>query len=400
MKRTIRDADCYEKTVLVIVDFNVPLDPLTGQISDDTRIFASLPTIRYLQQNNCKIILCSHFDRPKGKIVKEMRMFPVAKRLNALLGQETIYVRETIGDVVREAANEMAPRDVMVLENVRFHGAEEANEIAFCRSLASLADIYVNDAFSTSHRDHASISGIADFLPSYAGFQMEKELRNLSAALDDPARPMAAIMGGAKIADKINLLQNMLEKLDLLVVGGGMAMIFLSALGYSVGEGNIDEESVNIAKSILELAKENNTEVILPTDVVVSESFGVDSNYKIISLTELKDKGFVMDIGPETLKLFISKLNNCRTIVWNGPMGVFEFEQFSNGTRGLAEAVANIKNVTSIVGGGSTAEAINKLGLVNAVTHISTGGGASLEFLEGKDLIGVSKIPEIDVVDL
>ena len=352
------------------------------------------------EQNNCKIILCSHFDRPKGKVVKEMRMFPVAKRLNALLGQETIYVRETIGDVVREAANEMAPRDVMVLENVRFHGAEEANEIAFCRSLASLADIYVNDAFSTSHRDHASISGIADFLPSYAGFQMEKELRNLSAALDDPARPMAAIMGGAKIADKINLLQNMFEKLDLLVVGGGMAMIFLSALGYSVGEGNIDEESVNIAKSILELAKENNTEVILPTDVVVSESFGVDSNYKTISLTELKDKGFVMDIGPETLKLFISKLNNCRTIVWNGPMGVFEFEQFSNGTRGLAEAVANIKNVTSIVGGGSTAEAINKLGLVNAVTHISTGGGASLEFLEGKDLIGVSKIPEIDVVDL
>ena len=222
MKRTIRDADCYEKTVLVRVDFNVPLDPLTGQISDDTRIFASLPTIRYLQQNNCKIILCSHFDRPKGKIVKDMRMSPVAKRLNALLGQETIYVRETIGDMVREAANEMSPRDVMVLENVRFHGAEEANEIAFCRALASLADIYVNDAFSTSHRDHASISGIADFLPSYAGFQMEKELRNLSAALDDPVRPMAAIMGGAKIVDKINLIQNMFEKLDLLVVGGGM----------------------------------------------------------------------------------------------------------------------------------------------------------------------------------
>jgi 3-phosphoglycerate kinase len=400
MKRTIRDANCVNKTVLVRVDFNVPLDPITGEIADDTRIFASLPTIRYLQQNNCKIILCSHFDRPNGKIVKDMRMFPVAKRLNALLGQDIIYLRETVGDMVREAANEMESKDVMLLENVRFHDAEETNEIGFCRALASLADIYVNDAFSTSHRDHASISGIADFLPSYAGFQMEKELRMLSAALDDPARPMAAIMGGAKIVDKINLLRNMFEKLDLLVVGGGMAMIFFAALGYKIGESTFDEDSVNVAKSILELAKENNTEVILPTDLIVADSFSVYSKYKTVQLIDLEDKGYVMDIGPKTLNLFISKLNNCKTIVWNGPMGVFEFEQFSNGTKGLAEAIASIKNVTSIVGGGSTAEAINKLGLVNAVTHISTGGGASLEFLEGKDLVGVSKLPDKDTENL
>ena len=393
-KKTVRDANVAGKRVLLRVDFNVPFLPKTTTIADDTRIHAVMPTIRYLKKQKASLIICSHLGRPNGKVVKDMRLAPVAYRLEALLGEPIIHVRDCIGSMVQQAAKELDPGQVLLLENLRFYPEEEKNDEGFAKSLASLADIYVNDAFGASHRAHASINAITKFLPTYAGLQMEKELKMLGTALENPARPLAAVMGGAKISDKIDVLHNLVRRVDRMFIGGGMAATFLKAQGLSVGKSLVEDDRITVAKDILQKAQGNGIRLYLPKDVVVSEVFAAGAPYRVVDVHDIPPDALIMDIGPASVREFSAALRECRTVVWNGPMGVFEWEPFASGTKAIAETMADMNNAITVVGGGSTAEAVEELGLSNAMNHVSMGGGASLEFLEGRPLPGIATLPD------
>lgn len=390
-KKTIRDIDVAEKRVLVRVDFNVPRDKSTGVITDDTRIRAAIPTIEYLIEQGSKLILCSHLGRPKGEIKEELRLKIVGDRLSELLGKAVISMQDCIGKEVEMAVGEMLAGDVLLLENLRFHPEEEKNDAGFARSLANLADVYVNDAFGTAHRAHASTTGVADYLPAVSGFLMEKELEFLGKALADPDRPFAMIVGGAKVADKITLLENILQKVNVLIIGGGMANTFLKAQGYHVGSSKVEDDQLDFGRSLIEKATQQEVQLILPVDGVSAEEFSAESKHKNTSLDSVPDGWQILDIGPESIKKFASALKPCKTVVWNGPMGVFEFPTFAKGTNAIASLIAEL-DATTIIGGGDTAAAVKEMGVASKMTHVSTGGGASLEFLEGKALPGVAAL--------
>jgi len=391
-KKTVRDVDVDGKRVLVRVDFNVPLDK-SGQITDDTRIRAALPTIEYLRQHGARVILASHLGRPNGKVVESLRLDPVAERLSALLGIPVRKLNSAIGPEVREAVQAMRPGDVVLLENLRFYPEEEANDSTFARQLASLADLYVNDAFGTAHRAHASTEGVAHYLPAVAGLLMEKELKFLGQALTNPRRPFVAILGGAKVSDKIGVIQNLLPKVDRLLIGGGMANTFLLAKGYEVGDSLVETDKVDVARDLL---ARGGDKILLPVDVVIADAFSPEATYQVVPADKVPAKWRIMDIGPETVKRFSQALQGAHTVVWNGPMGVFEMEPFAAGTIALAHAVADLPDATTIVGGGDSVAAVEAAGVAARITHISTGGGASLEFLEGKVLPGVAVLQDCD----
>lgn len=390
-KKTVRDIDLKSKRVLVRVDFNVPLDRETAAITDDTRIRAVLPTIKYLINETARVILCSHLGRPGGKPVEELRLAPVGKRLSQLLGSKVVCAKDCIGSEVEEACDRLAEGDVFLLENVRFYPEEEKNDPGFAQALAQLADVYVNDAFGVAHRGHASVVGVAQHLPTVAGFLMEKEVDMMNKALNQPAPPFTAIIGGAKVSDKIGVLENLLQKVDSLLIGGGLGSTFLKALKYEVGQSLISENKLNLAQELTEKATEKGVHLLLPTDVVVAESFAPDARSRTVPVSEVPRKWYVMDIGPRTIESFEAKLRKSKTIIWNGPVGVFEFPRFRSGTRAIAQLLAGLDAIT-VIGGGSTAEAVTELGLVDKMTHVSTGGGASLKFLEGKRLPGITAL--------
>jgi phosphoglycerate kinase len=388
-KKTIRDINVAQKRVLVRVDFNVPQDK-AGNITDDTRIRAALPTIQYLRDKGAKVILCSHLGRPKGKVAEEFRLTPVAKRLSELLGAPVIKTEDCIGPEVEKAVAAMKPGDVLLLENLRFHAQEEADDPAFAKQLASVADIYVNDAFGTAHRAHASTEGVTHFLPAVAGFLMERELNFLGKATAEPTRPYVAILGGAKVSDKIAVIENLLPKVDQLIVGGGMANTFFKAQGYEVGASLVEDDKVELAKGLLQ---RGGKKLLLPVDVVVADAFAADAKHQTVAVDKVPAGWRILDIGPASVAKFAAVLKKARTVVWNGPMGVFEFPAFAAGTVALAKVVAE-SGATSIIGGGDSAAAVEQAGVADKITHISTGGGASLEFLEGKVLPGVAALQD------
>jgi phosphoglycerate kinase len=388
-KKTIRDINVAQKRVLVRVDFNVPQDQ-AGNITDDTRIRAALPTIQYLRDKGAKVILCSHLGRPKGKVVEGFRLTPVAKRLSELLGAPVTKTEDCIGPEVDKAVAAMKPGDVLLLENLRFHAEEEANDPAFAKQLASLADIYVNDAFGSAHRAHASTEGVAHFLPAVAGFLMERELNFLGKATAAPTHPYVAILGGAKVSDKIAVIENLLPKVDQLIVGGGMANTFFKAQGYEVGASLVEDDKVELAKDLL---KRGGKKLLLPVDVVVADAFAADAKHQTVAVDKVPSRWRILDIGPQSVAKFAAILQKAKTVVWNGPMGVFEFPAFAAGTVAIAKALAD-SGATSVIGGGDSAAAVEQAGVADKITHISTGGGASLEFLEGKVLPGVAALQD------
>jgi len=393
-KKTVRDIDVAGKRVLVRVDFNVPLDSATGRVADDTRIRAALPTIQYLRERGAKVILCSHLGRPDGKVVDRLRLRPVAEHLSALLNAPVTMAPGCVGPEVEALVARMQPGDVLLLENVRFHPEEEANDPAFARQLAALADVFVNDAFGTAHRAHASTEGVAHYLPAVAGLLMEKELKFLGGALTNPERPFAALIGGAKVSDKIGVLRHLLEKVDLLLIGGGMANTFLLALSKQIGDSLAEPEQVDVAREMLARTRHKGSPRLeLPVDAVIADRFAADAVTRTIDLErEPVPPGWrIMDIGPATVSRFVDALSPCRTVVWNGPMGVFELPPFAAGTLALARALADLP-ATTIVGGGETAQAVEQAGVADRISHVSTGGGAALEFLEGKTLPGVAAL--------
>jgi len=391
-KASIDEVQVRGKKVLVRVDFNVPLDD-NRQITDDTRIKAALPTINYLRDQGAKIILVSHLGRPKGKVNPQYSLAPVAVRLSELLGKEVIMAKDCIGQQVEEEINRLGEGDVALLENVRFYEEEEKNNPDFARKLAALADIYVNDAFGTAHRAHASTEGGTKYLPAYAGFLMKKEIDVMSKALENPTRPFTALIGGAKVSDKISVIENLLKKVDTLIIGGGMANTFLKAQGLEIGKSLVEEDKIDLAREILDKAKNNGLEILLPTDVVVSKEFKADSPSRVVQVSAIEPDDYALDIGPQSCELFAAKVIASQTVIWNGPMGVFEMEQFARGTEKIAQAMAQCRG-TTIVGGGDSVAAIKKMGVEDNLTHISTGGGASLEFLEGKVLPGVAALKD------
>lgn len=390
-KKTIRDVDVQGKRVLMRVDFNVPMQD--GTITDDKRIRAALPTIKHAIEAGGKVILMSHLGRPKGKPDDAFRLDPVAKRLSELLGQPVQKVDDCIGADVEQAVAKLEPGDVLLLENVRFYAQETDNDPEFAKALAALGDIFVNDAFGTAHRAHASTTGVADYLPAVSGFLMEKELEFLGGAVEEPKRPFVAILGGAKVKDKIAVIESLLNKVDTLIIGGGMAYTFLKAQGYEVGNSLLDEERLEFCRSIMAKAEEKGVELLLPVDVVVAKEYGPDAEHKVVSSREMPADWEGLDIGPETAKRFSAAVKDAGTVVWNGPMGVFEFEAFAKGTLSVAQALADSSAVT-IIGGGDSAAAVEQMGLADKMTHVSTGGGASLEFLEGKVLPGVAALDD------
>ena len=390
-KMTVSDLDMAGKRVLVRVDFNVPLQD--GEVADDTRIRAALPTIEYLRRQGARVILVSHLGRPKGKVVEELRMAPVARRLSQLLGTEVKTVPACVGPEVEAAAAQLKDGEVLLLENIRFYPGEEKNDPEFAKQLAAIADAYVNDAFGTAHRAHASTVGVAHLLPAAAGFLMQKELEYLGRALENPERPFLAILGGAKVSDKIGVIRNLLPKVDAIAIGGGMAYTFLKAQGYEVGKSIVDEERLELAKELMAEAKQRGVTFLLPVDVVVADKFAPDAARKVVDVSEIPADWQGLDIGPKTRKLFAKEISRAKTIVWNGPMGVFEWEPFAEGTAEIARAMAESDAVT-IVGGGDSAAAVEKFGLADKMSHVSTGGGASLEFLEGKELPGVAVLKD------
>jgi phosphoglycerate kinase len=387
-KKTIRDVDVKGKRVLVRVDFNVPLKD--GGVADDTRIQAALPTLNYLLEQGTALILCSHLGRPKGKVVPELGMDPVAGQLSALLGRTVKKLDDCVGPEVEAAAQAMQPGDVILLENTRFHPEEKANDAQFAQQLAGLAEIYVNDAFGSAHRAHASTEGVAHYLPAVAGFLMEKELEFLGRATQSPEHPYVAILGGAKISDKIGVIESLLAQCDRLLIGGGMANTFFQAMGFEVGDSLVEEKAVATAESLL---KKAGGQIILPVDVVVADAFDNDANMQVVAPNEVAAGWRILDVGPKTLGTFESALGGAKTVVWNGPLGVFEMPNFAKGTFAVAQLLAGLDAVT-VIGGGDSAAAVRKAGLVDRMTHVSTGGGASLEFLEGKVLPGVAVLAD------
>lgn len=387
MKKTIRQLSVANKKVFMRVDFNVPLDE-QRHIIDDTRIQKTLPTIRYVLEQGGAVILASHLGRPKGKRLKEFSLQPVAERLSELLQQSVTMAPDCIGEATKELVSKMKPGDIVLLENLRFHAEEEANDPDFAKQLAALGDIGVNDAFGCCHRAHASVSGIAAFLPMVAGLLLAKEIQFLGETVTNPEHPFAAIIGGAKISDKINVIDHLLDKVDVMIIGGGMANTFLLAQGYAVGKSLVEMDKIELAKKLLQKAKQKNVHFLLPVDVTVASNFANDSEYVVTNLNDIPQTGMILDIGTRSQAIFAEALKDMKTIIWNGPMGVFEMPHFALGTQAVAKAVADASAV-SIVGGGDSLAAINQMGLADAITHISTGGGASLEYLEGKALPGI-----------
>ena len=389
-KKTVKDIDLKGKKVLVRCDFNVPMDE-ERNITDNTRIVAALPTIKYLLEENCAVILCSHLGRPKGEFKKEFSLKPVAKELSRLLDKEVIMAEDVVGEDAMSKAKELKQGQILLLENVRFHREETDNDEEFSKKLASMAEIYVNDAFGTAHRAHSSTEGVAKYLPAVAGFLIEKELKFLGNAVSNPVRPFVAILGGAKVSDKIGVIDSLLEKVDTLMIGGGMAYTFFKAQGYGVGNSLCELDKLDLAKSLMEKAKEKNVKLMLPVDTVVGKEFKEDTESKTVAWTEIPDGWEGFDIGEKTIEMFKEELKTAKTVVWNGPLGLFEFEQFAKGTNEIAKVLANL-DATTIIGGGDSAAAVKKAGLQDKMTHISTGGGASLEFLEGKKLPGIEAL--------
>jgi phosphoglycerate kinase len=391
-KKTVKDIDVKGKKVLVRVDFNVPLDKDLN-ITDDSRIVSSLPTIKYLIENRAKVILISHLGRPEGKVVDKYKMDPVAKRLEELLGKKVKKLNDCIGEEVKNEINKMKEGDVILLENVRFHIEEEKNEESFAKKLAELADVFVQDAFGCVHRAHASTSKVAKFLPAVAGFLLQKEIEVMGKALTDPLRPFVAILGGAKVSDKIKVITNLLNIVDFLLIGGGMMFTFLKAKGYNTGKSIVELDKIELAKEILKKADEKKVNLKLPTDVVIADKFSEDANIKICKIEEIPENWIGMDIGPETAKEYSEIILSAKTVIWNGPLGVFEMEPFAEGTRKIAESLTR-SSAISIVGGGDSVAALEKFNLSDKIYHISTGGGASLEFLEGKILPGIEVLED------
>jgi phosphoglycerate kinase len=387
-KMIVRDIEVRHKRVLVRVDFNVPLDSDTGNISDDSRVSASLPTVRYLIEHGAKTILCSHLGRPKGKTVERLRLAPTAQRLSQILGRPVETTTDCIGPVVEKSVERLRSGDILVLENLRFHADEEENGDSFAQALSRLADVYVNDAFAVSHRAHASIVGITRYLPAVAGLLLEKEVNALSSILENPRRPFAALLGGAKISDKVSMLRNIIDKADYVLIGGGVAATFLKASSYETGQSLVDLDRPETAAHLVKKAAENGTTLLIPLDVVVSHELSAPVKVKIVSVRSIPHKSKIVDIGPLTINEFSRVLRQCQTVFWNGPMGVHETSQFAEGTRSIARLLADLDAVT-VVGGGSTVEAISGMGLADRMSFVSTGGGATLEFLSGQVLPGV-----------
>ncbi len=392
-KMTIRDVDIKGKRVIMRVDFNVPIE--NGKVADDTRIRAALPTIDYAVKKGAKVILLSHLGRPKGEKKPEYSLKPVADRLSELMGREVKFVDEPVGEKAKRAVEDLKEGEILLLENTRFHPGETKNDENLAKEWASYAQIHVNDAFGTAHRAHASNVGIAKFLPSVAGFLMEKEIKFLSKVTYEPEKPYVVVLGGAKVSDKIGVITNLMEKADRIMIGGAMMFTFLKVLGKSVGSSRVEEDKLDLAKQILEKAKELGVEMVLPVDAVIAQKMEAGAEKKVVSVDEGIPEGWMgLDIGPKTEEMFKEKLKGAKTIVWNGPMGVFEIEDFAHGTRALAEAIAEMTamGATTVIGGGDSAAAVNKFGLSDRFSHVSTGGGASLEFLEGKALPGIASI--------
>lgn len=392
-KKTVRDLDVAGKKVLVRVDFNVPLND-KGEITDDTRITASLPTIQYLLEQKAAVILMAHLGRPKGQVKPELSLAPAAKHLGKLLGKKILFAPDCVGEAAQAAASKLKPGHILLLENLRFHKEEEKNDMEFAEKLASLADLYVNDGFGVSHRAHASVEGVTHFLPAAAGFLLEKEIQYVGQAVTNPLHPFVAIIGGAKVSDKIGVISNLLDKVDTLLIGGGMANTFLAAQGYKMGKSLVEEDKLDLAKELLAKAKKNKVNMLLPTDLVMAAAFAPDAEHVTEKVKNLNQAYMALDIGAETSKAYAEALADAKMIVWNGPMGVFEMDAFCKGTEAVAKAVAKSR-ATSIVGGGDSVAAIEKLGLAKRITHISTGGGASLEYLEGKVLPGVAALDNL-----
>ncbi len=392
-KVTIRDIDVNGKKVLLRCDFNVPLDENLN-ITDKTRIVAALPTIKYLLEHNAKLILCSHLGRPKGEVKKEFSLAPVAKELSAQLGKEVKLAQDVTGPSAKELTSNMKEGDIVLLENVRFDPREEKNDDTLSQEFASLADVYVNDAFGTCHRAHSSTAGVAKYLPSACGFLIEKELKALGDALNNPVRPFVAILGGKKVSDKIGVIDSLLEKVDTLLIGGGMAYTFYKSMGYGVGNSVCELDKLDLAKSLMQKAKDKGVKMLLPLDNKIGKEFKPDTESKVVKFSEIPDEWEGFDIGPETIKLYTEELQKAKTVLWNGPVGLFEFDQFAVGTNAIANCLANLTDCTTIIGGGDSAAAVTKAGLADKMSHISTGGGASLEFIEGKKLPGIECIQD------
>ena len=388
-KKSVLDAAVSGKKVLLRCDFNVPQNKETGEITSDKRIKAALPTIKYLLDNGAAVIACSHLGKPKGEWKPKLSLAPVAEHLSKLLDRPVIFANDIIGEDAKAQAAALKPGEIMLLQNLRYDIREEKNDPEFAKELASLADIYVSDAFGTVHRAHASTAGVAAYLPAYAGLLVLKELSVMGKALEEPARPFVAVLGGAKVSDKIGVINNLLSKADTIIIGGGMAYTFIKAMGYEIGKSLLEEDKLDYARSMIEKAKEKNVKLLLPVDTAVGSEFAPDCERKVVKVSEIPADWMGMDIGPETIKLFSDAVKSAATVVWNGPMGVFEFDAFAQGTEAMAKALAESGAVT-IVGGGDSAAAVEKLGYADKMTHISTGGGASLEFLEGLELPGVA----------
>jgi phosphoglycerate kinase len=386
-KKSVKDIDVKGKVVFCRVDFNVPMKD--GQVTDDTRIRAALPTIAYLAEQGAKVVLASHLGRPKGEVVEELRLNAVAEKLQELSGKNVVKTDEAYGETVKAEIAKLEEGGVLLLENVRFYPGEEKNDPELAKAFADLADIYVNDAFGAAHRAHASTEGIAKHIPAVAGFLMEKELEVLGKALSNPERPFTAIIGGAKVRDKIGVIQNLLDKVDNLIIGGGLAYTFIKALGHDVGKSLLEEDKIDLAKSFLDQAKEKGVNFYVPVDIVVADDFSNDANTQIVPIDSIPSDWEGLDAGPKSREIYADVIKNSKLVIWNGPMGVFELDAFAGGTKAVGEALAEAKDTYSIIGGGDSAAAVEKFGLADKMSHISTGGGASLEFMEGKELPGV-----------